>query len=1145
MNFQDKTKDELIKELQKLQKEYDLLKTSYEKDISGRKLAEKALGESEERFRLLAEATFEAIAIHDEAVLLNANDQYFKMFGYKPGEILGKQVMTMTVAPEAREFMTKQIATGGMGPYESTGFRKDGTKFPMEICVRQIEYKGRSVRVGAIVDITERKRAEKALRESEERFRHISSTISDISYSCVINQKGSYSINWMTGATERITGYSIDEIKAKHCWGKLVVDEDLDSFKQHVTGLTPDSSGTCELRLRHKNGGIIWITSFAECIKDQEQPDRLILYGGLVDITERKQTEELLKESMERLKEAQKLAHIGVWDWKPDTDIVTWTDELYHIAGLDPMLPAPTYKEHSGLYTPESWELLKTGVEKALKTGESYQLELKLIRPKGDTRLVNAFGGPKFDSKGQINGLFGTVQDITERKQVEKELYFQGEIMKNISEGINLIRVDDEIIVFTNQKFDEMFGYNSEELIGKHVFTLNASAGKSPEETKQDIVDTVNRTGEWHGEILNIKKSGDHFWCYVDVSVFDHPDYGKVFLSVHSDITERKRNQAELIESEARFRSLFENSLLGISLARPDGSLFQVNLAYARMYGYESPEVLFTEVHETRILFAKPEERKEVLRELQMNGFMEQREFEVIRRDGSHFFGLVSASEIRDSEGKLLFNMATHIDLTDRKKTEENLRKSEEKFFKLFHSSPDAIFVTDLKTERIIEVNKNFEKLSGFSHDELIGKTISELNIYKQTERPTFVSMLQKLGSINNIEFKLKNKSGREMIVSSSAELFQINEESHIITILHDITERKQAEKALSLEKENFRYSLDDSPLGVRIARKEGKTIYANQTILNFYGYNNLGELQNTPLKKRYTPESYAEAQKRKHEREHGESSASNYKISIVRKNGEIRHLQVFRKEVLWDGILQYQIIYEDITGHKQAEEEIRKSKKLLEDLYKHQIDIRENERASISREIHDELGQSMTALKLDLKMMHKYVGTNPEAIMKLDSMIELVSDTIKDVQRISSDLRPGILDDLGLISAIEWYCDEFEKRTGIKCSLKIDDSDYNDSQINLTLFRALQETLTNVIRHARASSVNVKLHKSDKGATLTIRDNGIGIAEEKIESQKSLGLISMRERVKQFNGKIDISSKRGEGTKLTIFIPNQKNGLL
>lgn len=228
-----------------------------------------------------------------------------------------------------------------------------------------------------------------------------------------------------------------------------------------------------------------------------------------------------------------------------------------------------------------------------------------------------------------------------------------------------------------------------------------------------------------------------------------------------------------------------------------------------------------------------------------------------------------------------------------------------------------------------------------------------------------------------------------------------------------------------------------------------------------------------------------------------------------------------------------------DITERKLAEEELRKSKMLLKDIYKHLEEIRENERAVISREIHDQIGQSLTALKLDMNWLKEpFKNANPETATKLQGMIELISQTIKDVQRISSDLRPGILDDLGLPAAIEWYCEEFEKRTGIRCSLKLDDSTFDDSQKNLVFFRVLQEALTNVIRHADASSVSIILHQSKHRITLTIHDNGIGIPEEKIESYKSLGLISMRERMHQFDGKFVVSAKEGNGTKLTVFIP-------
>jgi len=154
-----------------------------ESELAERELTEEALRESEERFRRLSEAAFEAINIHDGGVLLDANEKYYAMFGFKPKELMGKQVMSLTIAPEAIEAVKKEIATGGVGPYESTGLRKDGTRFPMEIRVRGLEYKGRKVRMAAIMDITERKRAEQALQQRAAQLEAANKELEAFSYS--------------------------------------------------------------------------------------------------------------------------------------------------------------------------------------------------------------------------------------------------------------------------------------------------------------------------------------------------------------------------------------------------------------------------------------------------------------------------------------------------------------------------------------------------------------------------------------------------------------------------------------------------------------------------------------------------------------------------------------------------------------------------------------------------------------------------------------------------------------------------------------------------------------------------------------------------------------------------------------------------
>jgi signal transduction histidine kinase len=224
--------------------------------------------------------------------------------------------------------------------------------------------------------------------------------------------------------------------------------------------------------------------------------------------------------------------------------------------------------------------------------------------------------------------------------------------------------------------------------------------------------------------------------------------------------------------------------------------------------------------------------------------------------------------------------------------------------------------------------------------------------------------------------------------------------------------------------------------------------------------------------------------------------------------------------------------------SREKAEKELRNMKDSLEMLNRRLEEIRENERAAISREIHDHLGQSLTALKIDIQhIQDKMPDGSPEA-RKLESMSGLVTEMIRDVQRIAAELRPAILDDLGLASAMEWYIREFGKRTGITCRHRLDFMQFSDTRKNLTLYRILQEALTNVSRHASASMVQVDLFVKGNAAVMTVKDDGAGFDESKIHSFNSLGFIGIRERLKLTGGRLDIESRPGKGTKLSVSIP-------
>jgi two-component system sensor histidine kinase UhpB len=234
-----------------------------------------------------------------------------------------------------------------------------------------------------------------------------------------------------------------------------------------------------------------------------------------------------------------------------------------------------------------------------------------------------------------------------------------------------------------------------------------------------------------------------------------------------------------------------------------------------------------------------------------------------------------------------------------------------------------------------------------------------------------------------------------------------------------------------------------------------------------------------------------------------------------------------------------------DITERKEAEETLKESREQLRSLAAHLQSIREEERMVMAREIHDELGQALTALKMDLSWLNKRIPEEQSSMFKkTESMSELIDSTIHTVQRISAQLRPGLLDDIGLLAAIEWQAEEFQKRTGISCELSISSQDITlDSERSTSIFRIFQETLTNITRHADATKVKVNLLKKGNRLELKIKDNGKGISEDKISDPKSLGLVGIQERVFFLGGNIEIKGTQDNGTSITVSIPLPKRG--
>lgn len=236
----------------------------------------------------------------------------------------------------------------------------------------------------------------------------------------------------------------------------------------------------------------------------------------------------------------------------------------------------------------------------------------------------------------------------------------------------------------------------------------------------------------------------------------------------------------------------------------------------------------------------------------------------------------------------------------------------------------------------------------------------------------------------------------------------------------------------------------------------------------------------------------------------------------------------------------------------KRAEEALKESREQLRNLAARMDSLREKERTWIAREVHDQLGQVFTSIKIDLSLMQKALarsdrsGEKTLALLheKIASMSHLVDAAIRTVQKIGTQLRPGVLDDLGLVAAIEWQTKAFQTRTGISCRIKTNLQTVDlDRDRATAVFRIFQEILTNVARHAKATRVDILVEEENRQLFLDVEDNGLGISNQEISNPTSLGLLGMRERALLFNGEISISGISGKGTKVGLRIPLKKRG--
>jgi len=614
--------------------------------------------------------------------------------------------------------------------------------------------------------------------------------------------------------------------------------------------------------------------------------------------------------------------------------------------------------------------------------------------------------------------------------------------------------------------------------------------------------------------------------------------------------------------SSKAYRGFFEHAIEGFFQTTPAGQYLRANPALARIYGYGSAQELMKALTDISVqLYVHPARREEFARLMKGPGEVIGFESEVYRRDGSVIWISENARVVHDAEGKPIIYEGTVQDITARKRAEIDLVTSQKFIERVTQSSPNILYVYDLIGQRYVYANDRIFRILGRTLEELLGLGPAFLTKFSHPddrwlleERDSELSSAQD-GQVFEYEFRLLHCDGEWRWINARETVFTRVADGRpheVIGTAQDITERKNTVDALLQSEERFR-KLVEGAAAIFWERElgGGRFTYMSPQVEMLFGH---------PVENWYLPhfwiEHVHEQDKERVERFYQDEAArpiGGHTIEYRLKNSDGRLVWVREfGHVTRGGVggLLLQGFMLDITERHLARIEIRRSQEQLRALSARLQSAREAERTHIAREIHDELGGALTALKMDVSKVLSAYRAGREEQQRMDFISDrlcgamtLIDQTLDSVRRIATELRPPILDELGIGAAIEWQIEEFQKRFGIKCELRNQWSPTlaTEHTLSTALFRIFQEMLTNVARHSEATSVKVNLSHDDESIMLSVTDNGRGITEG--ERRNALGLLGMQERAGIFGGRVDIRTAQGNGTVANLRIPLPKGG--
>jgi PAS domain S-box-containing protein len=1160
------------------------------------------------------------------------NDAFIKAFGVRledwrnktdrevlPGPIADQfQVHDAEVVGTQRAVLTMEIAPHKDGLHESVV-----SKFPI------VDESGMVALVGGVaVDITERNRIERALRESEEQFRQVTEHIQEVFW---LSDTAKNAVLYVSHAYESIWGRSRESLyRAPRSWLEAIHPDD--RARVLNAALTKQVNGQYdeEYRVVRPDGSIRWIRDRAFPVRDESGFVSRIA-GIADDVTERKKVEEelqkahdqlelrvaertaALQESQQRLEMAFHGAGLASWDWDIETGAVSYNERWAQIRGYSLHEVAPHISSRMDGIHPEDLPLVEQQL-KACLAGQivEYEAEMRVHTCAGEwTWILDRGRVIERNEQGKPLRMAGVEIDITARKRGELELKKAQEFLTSVLEHIpNMVFVkeaQDLRFVQFNKAGEDLLGYSRRHLLGKNDYDFFPKEEADFFTQKDREVLSTQRLVDIPSEPIHTKKRGTRILHTKKIPLYDEVGKPQYLLGISEDITERMQSEQALKESEQRYSSLVSQATDIIYTAGLDGRFAFVNAASCSMMGYREEELLGKHYLELiRQDFRDTAQRfyqRQIVERVPSTYF----EFPAVTKDGREiWFG--QRVQLRFKEHAVIGVEAIARDITARKIAEQALEERAkcaafvaEVSLLLNHEEPIDRQLQRCTDAAVHHLGAAFTRIwllkpgdlcanchkASLCHDRsmclhLHASSGLSTNLNGEFRRVPLGAL--KIGRIaqgqgplftNDVlqDDRLPNKLWMKEHGLTSFAGFPLVVEGQVFGVLglfstHAISEpmrqtlesvcnglaafiaRKKSSEALQASETRTRAIVESALDAVVTIDEQGAITGWNSQAASIFGYEER-EVMGKSLSETIVPPRYPQAHASGLRKflSSGEGAILNRRIELtaLHRDGREFPIELSVTAMRIEDRTVFSAFLRDISERKQAETALNDAFERLRELTRQLSQAEEVERRRIARELHDEFGQVLTGLKFDVSWLSRKLSrmnsSQDTAAMqsKAAAMLGSVDGLIQSVRATAAALRPGVLDDLGLIAAIEWLVGSFRDRTGLPCELTIDPVIRETafvSELATTVFRSAQELLTNVMRHAQASTVSVLLTARDGQLTLTIHDDGRGIQPQEWEGGRSLGLRGLHERVKLMGGTVSIIGSPESGTEVSLSLP-------